>query len=452
MLEKTTMKKVALISPKGNAFGKNEKLQEFLRNANGMESFRALWTGPNLGLITIAALFPEDWEVDYIDENYKDIDYNKKYDIVCISVMTQQVVNAYHIIDRFKKMNILTLIGGIHATVLPDEAAQHADVVIVGEGENILPQFIIDYENGNVKKIYRDDSEKKFHFKEHVVPRYDLLKEYNYPIITLQTTRGCPHDCSFCCASKVFGSGYRRKNNSVILLELEIIKKMFPDAMVLFADDNFLVHRKECKALLKEIIKLNLRWLAQTDVSIVQDDELLELMVLSGCQWVVIGFESIHLSSLYQLDNKNWKLKQLPGYEKAIEKIQSFGIGVYGTFIVGLDEDDMHIFDETENFIKQNKLYGVNITVPTPLPGTRLRDKMCDENRILVNDWSYYTFWDVTIRPKKMSVRELEEGLLDIYASIFDDSQVYQRLSHMKQLAKNRKHFVKNSKQQKGEV
>jgi len=227
---------------------------------------------------------------------------------------------------------------------------------------------------------------------------------------------------------------------------------MFPDAMVLFADDNFLVHRKECKALLKEIIKLNLRWLAQTDVSIVQDDELLELMVLSGCQWVVIGFESIHLSSLYQLDNKNWKLKQLPGYEKAIEKIQSFGIGVYGTFIVGLDEDDMHIFDETENFIKQNKLYGVNITVPTPLPGTRLRDKMCDENRILVNDWSYYTFWDVTIRPKKMSVRELEEGLLDIYASIFDDSQVYQRLSHMKQLAKNRKHFVKNSKQQKGEV
>jgi len=201
------MKKVALISPKGNAFGKNEKLQEFLRNANGMESFRALWTGPNLGLITIAALFPEDWEVDYIDENYKDIDYNKKYDIVCISVMTQQVVNAYHIIDRFKKMNILTLIGGIHATVLPDEAAQHADVVIVGEGENILPQFIIDYENGNVKKIYRDDSEKKFHFKEHVVPRYDLLKEYNYPIITLQTTRGCPHDCSFCCSLKVFGSG-----------------------------------------------------------------------------------------------------------------------------------------------------------------------------------------------------------------------------------------------------
>ena len=446
------MKKVALISPKGNAFGKNEKLLEFLEVTNGMESFRALWTGPNLGLITIAALFPVDWDVDYIDENYKAIDYEKKYDIVCISAMTQQVVNAYQIIDKFKKINTLAVIGGIHATVLPDEATQHADVVMVGEGEIIWPQFISDYETGNIKRIYKEDSEKKFLFENHIIPRYDLLKGYDYPIITLQTTRGCPHDCSFCCASKVFGSGYRRKNNLDILQELEIIREMFPDALILFADDNFLVHRKECKLLLKEIIELDIRWLAQTDVSIAQDDELLELMVLSGCQWVVIGFESVHFESLYQLDNKNWKLKQLPVYERAIKKIQSLGIGVYGTFIVGLDEDDTNVFEATENFIKQNKLYGVNITVPTPLPGTRLREKMHDENRVLVNDWSYYTFWDVTIRPKKMQVSELEEGLLRIYKNILDDSQVYQRLSHMKDLAKSRKQIMKNRRQQKGET
>ncbi len=440
-----------MISPKGNTFGKNEKLLKFLEETKGMESFRALWTGPNLGLITIASLFPADWEVEYIDENYKEIDYEKEYDIVCISAMTQQIVNAYQIIDKFKKMNILTVIGGIHATVLPNEAMGHADVVMVGEGETIWPQFISDYQNGKVKKIYRTDTDTKYQFDNHIVPRFDLLKGYDYPIITVQTTRGCPHDCSFCCASKVFGSGYRRKNNSDILRELKIIRSMFPDALVLFADDNFLVHRKECKSLLEQMAGLDVRWLAQTDVSIAHDDELLELMVLSGCQWVVIGFESVHFDSLYKLDNKNWKLKQLPGYEQAIEKIQSYGIGVYGTFIVGLDEDDVNVFEESESFIKRNNLYGVNVTVPTPLPGTRLREKLLDEKRILINDWNYYTFWDVTIQPKKMQISELEEGLLKIYKNIFDESQIHQRLTHMKCLAKSRKQILKNCRRQKGE-
>ena len=439
------MKKIALISPKGNVYGKNKKLNDFLIKTNGMESFRALWTGPNLGLITIAALFPEDWEVDYIDENYQEINYDKDYDIVCISAMTQQIVNAYRIVDRFKKRNTLTVIGGIHATVLPDEAIQHADIVMIGEGERVWPQFLLDYANGKIKKVYRDDSNKKFRFDYHLIPRYDLLKGYNYPIITIQTTRGCPHDCFFCCASKIFGSGYRRKDNSDILRELKIIKAIFPDAFVLFADDNFLVHRNECKTLLKEMINLDMRWLAQTDVSIAKDNELLELMVRSGCQWIVIGFESICFDSLYKLDNKNWKLKQLPGYEQAIEKIQSYGIGVYGTFIVGLDEDNINVFQETEDFIKRNKLYGVNITVPTPLPGTRLREKLCGENRILVNDWSYYTFWDVNIIPKKMQVKELEEGLLQIYKNIFDDFEIRQRLANLKKLARSRKEIqIKN--------
>ena len=116
---------------------------------------------------------------------------------------------------------------------------QHADVVMTGEGERVWPQFFSNYENGKIKKVYNDDSEERFKFEHHLIPRYDLSKGYNYPIITIQTTRGCPHDCAFCCASKVFGSGYRRKDNSDILRELEIIKTMFPDAFVLFADDNF---------------------------------------------------------------------------------------------------------------------------------------------------------------------------------------------------------------------
>ncbi len=184
------MKKIALISPKGNAFGKNEKLTRFLNETGGMDSFRALWTGPNLGLITVASLFPADWEVEYIDENYRDIPYDAGYDIVCISAMTQQIVNAYRIIDRFQSRHVLTILGGIHATVLPEEAAAHADVVMAGEGELLWPKLIQDIENGSVQKIYRHRPDEKYQFDNSVTPRYELLRGYSYPVITLQTTRG----------------------------------------------------------------------------------------------------------------------------------------------------------------------------------------------------------------------------------------------------------------------
>ncbi len=441
------MKKIALISPKGNAFGKNEKLTHFLNETGGMDSFRALWTGPNLGLITIASLFPAGWKAEYIDENYQDIPYDADYDIVCVSAMTQQVVNAYQIIDHFKSRHVLTVLGGLHATVLPEEAAKHADVVMAGEGELLWPRLIRDIENGSVQKIYQNRPNEKYQFNNSPVPRFELLRDCSYPVITLQTTRGCPHNCSFCCASKIFGSGYRRKSNADILKELACIQKYFPDSLVLFADDNFLVHRSACKNLLQEIKRMQIRWIAQTDISIAGDDALLQEMVRSGCQWVVIGFESVHFDSLQNLDQKNWKLKQFPGYEAAIAKIQSYGIGVYGTFIVGLDGDDTSVFQMTGNFIKNNYLYGVNITVPTPLPGTALREKMLQENRVLTNDWSYYTFWDVTIQPKKMQVTQLEEGLLHLYENLYTDTLIAQRLTHMKTLAKSRKRIIEASHQ-----
>lgn len=437
------MTRIALISPKGNVFGKNEKMASFLQESKSMESFRFLWTGPNLGLITVASLLPEDWDCEYIDENYKAIDYSQRYDIVCISSMTQQIINAYNIARRFSEKGALTVIGGIHATIMPEEASKYVDVVITGEGEVLWPLFLNDYFNGTVKKVYTEIDPGKYHFEKALMPRFELLKDYNYPLITLQTTRGCPHDCSFCCASKVFGCKYRRKSNGNIIKELEEINRILPGKLVLFADDNMFVLRKDSKELLKKMIDLDLRWIAQTDISIADDDELLELMVLSGCQWIVIGFESVSYSSLYNLDEGNWKLRQLPKYSEAIEKIQSYGIGVYGTFIIGLDHDGPDIFEATVEFIKENKLYGVNITVPTPLPGTRLREKLEEEGRILERDWSYYTFWDVNIKPKSMTIKELEEGLLRVYMEISDESSALERLVYLRHMTKRRRRIIR---------
>lgn len=437
------MKKIALISPKGNVFGKSEKMNLFLSNTKHMESFKFLWTGPNLGLLTIAALFPDDWECDYIDENIIDIDFDKQYDLVCISAMTQQVNNAYNIATIFKGKGVLTVIGGIHATILPEEASLYADVVIAGEGEVLWPEFIKDYLNGQYRKVYMESKPGSYMLYNSPAPRYDLLKCYDYPLITLQTTRGCPHDCIFCAASKVFGRKYRRKSNDQILNELIDISLMFPGRLILFADDNMFVLRHECMDLLSRMKGMNLRWIAQTDVSIAEDKEFLRLMVEAGCQWIVIGFESPSYDSLYELDKSNWKLNQMSSYSKSIQSIQSFGIGVYGTFIVGLDSDGSDIFEKTANFIKENKLYGANITVPTPLPGTRLREQLLKEGRVLVNDWEYYTFWDITIKPKRLSIEELEEGLLWIYNQITDSKIAEERLVYLKMQAKARRKIEK---------
>ncbi len=435
------MMKVALISPKGNMFGRNNRLVSFLENSKYMESFKTLWTGPNLGLLTISALFPNDWECEYIDENRIPINFNNDYDIVLISAMTQQAQRAYEIAKIFRNKGILTVMGGIHATVMSEEASQHVDVVFVGEGEALWSDFIRDFHDGNLQKIYIDANKGRYDLKLSPIPRYDLLKNYQYPLITIQTTRGCPHDCCFCAASKIFGASYRRKSNKQILQEINEISKLYPGTLILFADDNAFVNRRETKKLLKAMMGMNLRWIAQTDISIATDKELLELMVMAGCQWIVIGFESVSENSLHDLDAKNWKLGQINKYKESIKIIQDYGIGVYGTFIVGLDNDEIDIFEATSNFILENMLYGANITVPTPLPGTLLREKLLYEDRILEKDWSYYTLWDIVISPKRMTFEELEDGLIDLYYRINTSISAEKRLIYLRQLVKNRRKF-----------
>lgn len=433
------MKRVALISPKGNVFGKNESLKLFIENSRTMESFRYLWTGPNLGLLTVAAYMPSDWDCEYIDENYRPIDYERKYDIVCLSAMTQQVSRAYEIAGIFKERGALTVIGGIHATILPEEASKHVDIVIAGEGEELWPLFVRDYLNDTIKSVYRATFSGSYDLKSARMPRYELLHGYSYPIITLYTTRGCPIRCSFCCASNVYGTQYRRKDNSRILDELDRIRGLFPDRLILFADDNAFVKREESKELLKSMMGMGLRWIAQTDISVAFDEELLMLMTVAGCQWIVIGFESVTYENFTDSENIGPKLKYQSKYTELIDKIQSYGIGVYGTFIVGLDNDTPGVFALTTDFIQRSNLYGVNITVPTPLPGTQMRKRLEEEGRILCDDWSYYTFWDVTIAPKRMTVQQLEEGLLDMYTRITEDYSSRKRLVHIRKIAKSKR-------------
>ena len=423
--------KVAFINPRGTLFSKNPALSQFLQNTSAMDSFRHFWSAPCLGLLTVAAYLPEEWEAVYIDENYQTVNFEESFDFVCISAMTVQAERAYTLAKIYKEKGILTVVGGIHATILPEEAEKYFDVVLVGEGEVVFPEFIGDYRRGKVKRVYKELQSGNFDLRRCIVPRYELLKAYDYPVINLYTTRGCPRRCSFCCASNVYGTQYRRKSNGQIVHEIEVISNLFPGKLILFADDNLFVLRQQSRQLLKLLAEKHVRWIAQTDISIAEDESLLKLMYQAGCQWVVIGFESVSEKSLKQIEGYAFKNKYVHHYSERIRKIQSFGIKVYGTFIVGLDEDENTIFDDTANFILKNRLYGANITVPTPLPGTVLRQTLEAENRIRSRNWGDYTLWDVVIQPKKITVSELEGGLLHIYKRITEKNCADERLRYI---------------------
>jgi radical SAM superfamily enzyme YgiQ (UPF0313 family) len=427
--------KIALISPKGAFLSADPEFAKFWENAETLTTYRQVWSGISLGLLVIAALTPKHFELKFIDENFEDIDFDKSYDLVGISAMTQQATRAYQIADEFRKRGIKVVIGGIHATVLPEEAKQHADSVIVGEAEETWPRFIEDCLNGNVQPFYR--TTESIDLAKSPIPRYDLLQPQNYKTIWIQATRGCPRDCEFCVASKVYGLKYRHKTVEQVVREIEYVKKIWENAKINFADDNMFVDRKYSAELVKRLMPLKVKWSAQTDVSVAQDEDFLELIRRSGCISLFIGFESLSKENFNSLDRHRWKLQQLEKYPAVIRRIQSYGIGVMGAFIIGFDNDDTSIFKKTMNFIIKNRLFAAQVTILTPLPGTRLREKLKKEERVLNNDWKCYTGFDVNFIPKQIPPQVLQQDLLKVYRGIYNKEIRLQIAKHFKDIYLN---------------
>ncbi|MCP4753741.1 MAG: B12-binding domain-containing radical SAM protein [Proteobacteria bacterium] len=427
--------KIALISPKADSLSRNPAFREFWTTSEYMKSYRENWTGIGPGLLAIAALTPPDYEIVVIDENFLEIDFTIEYDLVGITAMTQQITRAYEIADEFKRRNVKVVIGGIHATLLSEEAKHHADSVVIGEAEYLWPELLDDFRANRLNPFYR--SEKAIDLKDAPLPRYDLIQSYDYKIAWLQTSRGCPRDCEFCSASRVYGRKYRTKTVQQVVDEIKHIKRIRRNATIGFSDDNLLVNKKYSRSLLEALIPLKIRFYAQSDISIADNEELLHLLRRSGCINIFIGFESISEAGLKNIDSRGWKHRQLKNYPAAIEKIQSYGIGVMGAFMVGLDSDDSSVFEKTSSFIIDNKLYEAQITISTPLPHTRLRERLEKENRLLPVKWEDYTLCDVTFIHPTLSKEELENGLLEIYKRINTDEVYEKKIQHFTEIYKD---------------
>lgn len=429
--------RILLISPKGEFFCRLPEFNEFVENSRDMQTILHFWSGIGVALPTLAALTPAEHEVVIIDENMEPIQFDRSCDIVGITAMTQQAVRAYEIADEFRKRGRHVVLGGIHATVMPLEAKAHADTVVVGEAENIWPQFLRDYISGNAQPTYDQKDFAPVDMTRIPLPRYDLVAKYRYPVVYVQASRGCPHDCEFCVATNIYGKRYKHKTVEQMVSEVQEVKKHWKYAQIGFADDNMFVKHRYSRELVAKLKELNVAWIALCDVTVGQDEKFLRALYESGCRILIIGFESISKSNLHRLNTDHWKENRIDLYSEYIHRIQSNGIGVYGSFIFGLDDDQPSSMDVTVKFIADNNILGANLSLLTPFPGSRLRTRLEGENRILHSDWQRYTLWDAVIRHPRFTAEELEQGLLRAYKGVYNAESNERRARYFRQVFEN---------------
>ncbi|HUP61483.1 MAG TPA: radical SAM protein [Thermoanaerobaculia bacterium] len=385
---------------------------------------------PSLGLLTLAGATPEDVELAYID--VPDVHAAPwlpgEFDAVAISSFSAQIKEAYELADRYRAAGTKVILGGLHVTALPHEAAAHADAILVGEGEPLWPHIVDDLCNDTLDPVY-DARRFPFDLANAPMPRFELLDTQRYNRLTVQTQRGCPFDCEFCGASIRIAPGFKVKPVAKVIGEIRRIKSMWPHPFIEFADDNTFANKAHGRELLRALAGEHVRWFTETDLSIANDPELLALMRDSGCAQVLIGFEAPSRAPLEHLEQKsNWKARQFDHYLESIERIQSHGITVNGCFILGLDGANADSFDDVLAFVRASGLYEVQITVQTAFPGTPLYERLRREGRILRDGaWELCTLFDVNFRPAQMSEARLEEGLRELATRLYDAHETRER-------------------------
>lgn len=361
-----------------------------------------------VNLPLLAALTPDVHTVKIVDEAFAPDDINDGVDMVGITVLTDLALRAYHIADTYRQRGVKVVMGGIHATVLPGEALQHADAVVIGEAEEVWPKLLSDAVSGKMQKLYR--ASKITNLDGNPIPRRDLYprptsRSYTPLAFGIETARGCPYDCEFCPIGLVMGRQYRARAVSEVIAEIESID--FPHLFLV--DDALALNRPMAKKLFAEMIPLRVKWVGQGMVSLAEDLELLRLMRLSGCMGLLIGFESVQKKTHDGMQ----KLKNLRiDFSDAMRRFHGEGIAILGAFVFGFDHENKDIFEQTFEFIMKYRLSGVLLRLLTPLPGTPLYIRLLKEGRLFDPNWWLHGFTLDTLlfQPKGMTPDELVEG------------------------------------------
>jgi len=361
-----------------------------------------------VNLPLLAALTPPSHTMTIVDESFAPDDINQDVDLVGITVMTDIALRAYKIADTYRQKAVKVVMGGIHPTVLPDEALEHADAVVVGEAEGIWPRLVSDAASGQMQRLYR--AGQMTDLKGLPKPRRDLLPRITYegytPIpIGVETSRGCPYDCEFCSIGQTMGRQYRVRPVQEVIAEIESIDSPH----LFFVDDALGLNRNVAKQLFTEMIPLRRLWLGQGTVSLAEDLELLRLMRRSGCKGLLIGFESVQKGT--QNEVKKIKNLRIDFYE-AMRRFHGEGFGILGAFVFGSDYENKDVFEQTLEFILEGRLECIELRILTPYPGTQLYERLLREGRLCVRDWWLRGYPSDTLlfQPKGMTADELISG------------------------------------------
>jgi radical SAM superfamily enzyme YgiQ (UPF0313 family) len=364
-----------------------------------------------------------------VEEAFAPDDINQDVDLVGITVLTELALRAYRIADTYRQKAVKVVMGGIHPTVLPDEALEHADAVVVGEAEGVWPRLVSDAASGQMQRIYR--AGRMTDLKGLPKPRRDLLSGTKYqgytPIpIGVETSRGCPYDCEFCCIGQTLGQQYRVRPVQEVIAEIESIDSPH----LFFCDDALGLNRKVARELFTEMIPLRRRWLAQGTVSLAEDLELLRLMERSGCLGLLIGFESVQKGTQNEVN----KIKNLRiDFYEAMRRFHGEGFGILGSFVFGFDYENKDVFEQTLEFIMRSRMDVVQLRILTPYPGTRLYHRLLSEGRLFVRDWWLRGYPPDTLlfQPKGMTADELMSGYARLNRQAYSFGAIMKRFLGM---------------------
>ena len=412
------MKKLLLIQP--SPYEKEGKV---------IKKKKLYFTG--LALPLLAALTPDDWETELIYEVIEDVPFDTDADLIGVSTMGHGVIRSIDIAKEYRRRGKTVILGGYMASIMPEEAVKYCDSLIIGDAELVWQQMLSDFENGKLKKTYEKPLEGNWYSTPS--PRFDLLEGKNLgDFLPVQAGRGCPNSCSFCSVSCLYSGRYVKRPLPEVIRDIEQIKSL-GYKKILLLDDNIFSDRKYLDSLLDTLIKLDISWMSQCEITIGKDDELLEKLQRSGCTTLSFGLESISRESLISMD-KGWAVPA--EYDSLIQNIRNHGIDVSTEMVVGGEGDTLESIRMTKDFIERNKISVPRFYILTPFPGTRFFDQIKEEGRLVNNDIYSYDGTSAVYRPKNMTPDELTQAYWELYSELFTIKSIIKRNIFRKEMLK----------------
>jgi len=386
------------------------------------EKYIRSWQMEPLAPAVLAGLTPPDVEVKFHDDRMEKVPFDEPTDLVAISVETYTARRAYQISSEYRKRGVPVVMGGFHATLVPEEVSGYAESIIVGEAETLWPRVIEDFRSGNLRRVYRRAGR----------PSLDGLrldrsifggKRY-LPIGLVEAGRGCQFRCEFCATQSYFESTQTRRPAREIVEEVRGLNKK----LIFFVDDNITSNMEEAKEFFRALIPLKIRWVSQASINAAHDEEFLRLIKASGCQGLLIGFESLNPQTLKRMGKGFNQMKG--GYEVALSNLRRHGIRLYVTFILGYDDDNGDTFRETLDFALKHRFYMVAFNHLTPFPGTPLYARLEREGRLTYDKWWLdpdYRYGMVPYEPRGMSAEDVRRRCIEARAAFYGYPSMIQR-------------------------